>query len=134
MRFCFVILVFVFKVVHLSSRSLLCKFRGKVFKQLETVFLVTESVLFRLYFACLTTRTIIILFCRITQSFPSRNSFKIIKNLDFFCSLREIKSELNVKNIGLTFIRFFVNSLQLHYSDWVCTAVMSNDVMKDLRG
>ena len=21
-----------------------------------------------------------------------------------------------------------------HYSDWVCTAVMSNDVMKDLRG
>ena len=22
----------------------------------------------------------------------------------------------------------------LHYSDWVCTAVMSNDVMKDLRG
>ena len=28
------------------------------------------------------------------------------------------------------------NSTQeiLHYSDWVCTAVMSNDVMKDLRG
>ena len=24
--------------------------------------------------------------------------------------------------------------LLLHYSDWVCTAVMSNDVMKDLRG
>ena len=24
--------------------------------------------------------------------------------------------------------------LILHYSDWVCTAVMSNDVMKDLRG
>ena len=22
----------------------------------------------------------------------------------------------------------------LHYSDWVCTAVISNDVMKDLRG
>ena len=22
----------------------------------------------------------------------------------------------------------------LHYSDWVCTAVMSNEVMKDLRG
>ena len=22
----------------------------------------------------------------------------------------------------------------VHYSDWVCTAVMSNDVMKDLRG
>ena len=22
----------------------------------------------------------------------------------------------------------------LHYSDWVCTAVVSNDVMKDLRG
>ena len=21
-----------------------------------------------------------------------------------------------------------------HYSDWVCTAVISNDVMKDLRG
>ena len=21
-----------------------------------------------------------------------------------------------------------------HFSDWVCTAVMSNDVMKDLRG
>ena len=21
-----------------------------------------------------------------------------------------------------------------HYSDWVCTAVMSNDVVKDLRG
>ena len=21
-----------------------------------------------------------------------------------------------------------------HYSDWVCTAVMSNDVMKDLHG
>ena len=24
--------------------------------------------------------------------------------------------------------------LAQHYSDWVCTAVMSNDVMKDLRG
>ena len=22
----------------------------------------------------------------------------------------------------------------LHYSDWVCTAVVSNDVMNDLRG
>ena len=22
----------------------------------------------------------------------------------------------------------------VHYSDWVCTAVMSNDVMNDLRG
>ena len=22
----------------------------------------------------------------------------------------------------------------IYYSDWVCTAVMSNDVMKDLRG
>ena len=24
--------------------------------------------------------------------------------------------------------------LLLHYSDWACTAVMSNDVVKDLRG
>ena len=26
------------------------------------------------------------------------------------------------------------DTLHQHYSDWVCTAVMSNDVMKDLRG
>ena len=25
-------------------------------------------------------------------------------------------------------------SINKSYSDWVCTAVMSNDVMKDLRG
>ena len=28
----------------------------------------------------------------------------------------------------------YVKLLLLHYSDWVCTAVISNDVMKDLRG
>ena len=28
----------------------------------------------------------------------------------------------------------FQDLLNQHYSDWVCTAVMSNDVMKDLRG
>ena len=28
----------------------------------------------------------------------------------------------------------FLTNLSLSYSDWVCTAVMSNDVMKDLRG
>ena len=28
----------------------------------------------------------------------------------------------------------FLNCLFDCYSDWVCTAVMSNDVMKDLRG
>ena len=26
------------------------------------------------------------------------------------------------------------SAIVYHYSDWVCTAVMSNDVMKDLRG
>ena len=25
-------------------------------------------------------------------------------------------------------------AINLNYSDWVCSAVMSNDVMKDLRG
>ena len=35
-------------------------------------------------------------------------------------------------NILLLRFAFFNN--MLHYSDWVCTAVMSNDVMKDLRG
>ena len=35
-----------------------------------------------------------------------------------------------------TIILFSVFSLSgfLLYSDWVCTAVMSNDLMKDLRG
>ena len=28
----------------------------------------------------------------------------------------------------------FNNNRVVIYSDWVCTAVMSNDVMKDLRG
>ena len=30
--------------------------------------------------------------------------------------------------------RFMRSSNNKRYSDWVCTAVMSNDVMKDLRG
>ena len=30
--------------------------------------------------------------------------------------------------------QFRQDNIVQHYSDWVCTAVMSNDVMNDLRG
>ena len=35
-------------------------------------------------------------------------------------------------NLQTASILFFL--LNINHSDWVCTAVMSNDVMKDLRG
>ena len=34
----------------------------------------------------------------------------------------------------LQLVEVMTNKINQHYSDWVCTAVMSNDVMKDLRG
>ena len=40
-------------------------------------------------------------------------------------------SEIKLARSFDTIIRLL---LLLHNSDWVCTAVMSNDVMKDLRG
>ena len=44
--------------------------------------------------------------------------------------------EINKDIIIIVFIIIIIIIIMLilHYSDWVCTAVMSNDVMKDLRG
>ena len=40
-----------------------------------------------------------------------------------------------MSGVGIEIInKVFHTPLILHYSDWVCTAVMSNDVMNDLRG
>ena len=49
------------------------------------------------------------------------------------------KSVFCESDVGVFLVVFagycgLVNNVRLHYSDWVCTAVMSNDVMKDLRG
>ena len=51
--------------------------------------------------------------------------------LSWFYFLTEISLEQPLKN---TKSPIATPQKVLHYSDWVCTAVMSNDVMKDLRG
>ena len=42
--------------------------------------------------------------------------------------------DVETQSIRYSFCLSSIPAHKINYSDWVCTAVMSNDVMKDLRG
>ena len=45
-----------------------------------------------------------------------------------------ISADVCLQRAKVTKNTFSKVNINISYSDWVCTAVMSNDVMKDLRG
>ena len=93
------------------------------------------------------TEVVIPGFCRIqfTVTFAGQMNVDRYTGVPGISPPRDLAPPPRVKSLGISpsppgakslGINHSINSINLlsHCSDWVCTAVMSNDVMKDLRG
>ena len=71
------------------------------------------------------------------RSLKKKSGFSGSRSRDL-CDTGAVLYQLSYEAITVGSRSIFSGSIMplrvIHYSDWVCTAVMSNDVMKDLRG